>query len=356
MTQFLKAEKNIAETNYSIEVIQDENDFFSEMYSNTGLKQFTIAIFFLGTFLGLLSMSGIIWYERRGNHRYRTVVNQLVSMLAWIVVLYISFVYIPEGVRYLIGPLNETYCEVYIFLKNVLFFGAVLALDCICILRYAFIFKLTNFAVVNDDLIAKFLGQCVVFVSVWLYMVKKMSSRKRLLHYCMCAGKDPMYPYEKSEPKTMPGMYFTIILICISVILHVFVFTKIFLYQRKIEQDKENIEIGRINTSEGDRQKPKEAWSNKQPKRPTNFLSQSILDFTTQLLCIMYLVAVSILQGMMSSIEPSQLNDYNNRWYVYFLQIIGVAVAIHVISCVYYAKNKLVSQAIWRRIKERYQD
>ena len=347
---------NCTEMSSSIEVIQDKKDFFSEMYLNTVLKHFTVATFFMGTFLGLLSMSGIIWYERRGS-RYRTVLNQLFSTLAWIVVWYIFLVYIPEGLRFLIGPLNETYCEVYIFLKNALFFGAFLTLDCISLLRYAFIFKLTNFAVVNDDMIARILNLSVAFVSVWLYMVKRMSFGTRLLHYCICAGKDPNERNEKSGRKSMPGKYnTTIILVCISVIVHIFVFTKIFLYQRKMEQDGENIELGHINTAEGHRQKPKEAWSDNRSKSQPSFLSKSIIDFTTQILSMMYLVIVSVLQGVMSSMEPSQLNHYSNRWYAYFLQIIGIAVAINVISWVYYARNMLVSRAIWRRIKEQWQD
>ena len=106
--------------NTSVATLLPKNDFFGEMYSDSALLKATVATFFIGTVLGLFSMSGLIWYERNGNHRYRTVINQLFSTLSWTVVWYILLVYIPEGTRYIIGPLNETYCDFHNLLKNAL--------------------------------------------------------------------------------------------------------------------------------------------------------------------------------------------------------------------------------------------
>ena len=123
--------------NFSENIIQEnllsENDFFAEMYSESVLLQGTLATFFIGTALSLVSMSGLIWYERYGNHRYRTLINQLFSTLSWIVVLYILLVYIPEGTRYMIGPLNETFCEFHNLFKNALIASFLVTLDCICL-------------------------------------------------------------------------------------------------------------------------------------------------------------------------------------------------------------------------------
>lgn len=118
-----------------------EDDFFKELYSESTLKHFTIAIFFFGSIFGLFLEFGLIWYEKYGNNRYRTVINQLFSFVSWLVVAYIVFVYIPEGIRYLIGPLSETFCDVHNLLKNVLSICLVLTLDLIIIHRYISIFK-----------------------------------------------------------------------------------------------------------------------------------------------------------------------------------------------------------------------
>ena len=81
-----------------------EDDFFKELYSESTLKHITISIFFFGSIFGLILEFGLIWYEKYGNNRYRTVINQLFSFVSWLVVAYIVSVYIPEGIRYLIGP------------------------------------------------------------------------------------------------------------------------------------------------------------------------------------------------------------------------------------------------------------
>ena len=96
------------------------DDFFEEMYSNSGLKQVTIFIFFFGAIFGLFLELGIIWYEKHESHRYRTAINQLFSTISWLVISYIILVFIPDGIRYLTGPFSETFCDCHNFLKNFL--------------------------------------------------------------------------------------------------------------------------------------------------------------------------------------------------------------------------------------------
>ena len=142
------------------------DDYFNGLYDDTLQKRITIGIFFIGAFVGLVSEMGIIWYERHGNHQYRTVINQLFATISWLVVGYILFVYTPDGIRYLIGPLNATFCDVHHFLKNFFWSCTILTLDCIIALRYIFIFKWTKVATVNDDLIASILQLTIVLASL----------------------------------------------------------------------------------------------------------------------------------------------------------------------------------------------
>ena len=73
--------------------VSTETDFFNDLYSDSSLKQATMAIFYTATIFGLILEFGVIWYERGGgNQRYRTAINQLFSTLSWIVVSYILFV------------------------------------------------------------------------------------------------------------------------------------------------------------------------------------------------------------------------------------------------------------------------
>ena len=118
----------------------DDYDYFEELYSNSVLKTITIGFFLTGVVLGLTFELGIIWYEKNGNHRYRTVINQLFATVSWIVIAYIVLIYVPEGIRYVAGPLSSTFCDIHNILKNWICSSLLLTFDCIIVLRYIFIF------------------------------------------------------------------------------------------------------------------------------------------------------------------------------------------------------------------------
>ena len=356
---------NMSDNKTNGETLPSENDFFAEMFSDSVLLQATVATFLIGTVLSLISMSGLIWYERYGNHRYRTVINQLFSTLSWIVVWYLLLVYIPEGTRYMIGPLNETFCELHNLLKNALICSFLVTLDCISLLRHAFIFNWKHFAVVNDDLMARFVNGTISVLGLWMALVKRLSFGSMHIHYFLCAGKNP----NERNGREVMGTNFntTKILTCISVVLHVFVSTKTFLYQRKLEKRTEKIRLGLIHPSQPNSDNHLSEQNNVIEAWPDNSInnrgvgggiisfSKSMIDFTTQILCMMFFVMVSLIQLILLSLEPKDLNEYKNRWYAYFIQIIALPIAIAGISLIYYSRNIVVSKAIWRRIKEQFQ-
>ena len=352
---------NLSDTSIG-KTMRSENDFFADMYSDSVLLKGTLATFFIGTVLSLVSMSGLIWYERFGNHRYRTVINQLFSTLSWIVVWYILLVYIPEGTRYMIGPLNGTFCEFHNLFKNALIACFLVTLDCISLLRHAFIFNWKHFAVVNDDLIARFLNGTIALLGLWVATVKRLSFGKMHIHYFLCAGKNPNEENERNG-RQMTNLKFntTGLVVCISAVLLVFVSTKTFLYQRKLEKQTQKIRLGLIDPSQRNNDKhiiqkgnAREAWPDNTIDNRISF-SKSMIDFTTQILCMMFFIIGSIIQLILVSLEPKELNQYKNRWYAYYIQIISLPIAITGISLLYYSRNIAVSKAIWRRIKEQFQ-
>ena len=330
-----------------------EPDFFKDLYSDSGLKQVTMAIFYIGVLFGWILDFGIIWYERvGGNQRYRTAINQLFSTVSWIVVSFIFFVYIPEGARFLVGPLDPTICDFHVFLKN--FFSAcfILTFDCITLLRYVFIFKLSNFAVINDDLIAKFLQLTILLLSVWIATVKRMSVGRMPLAYSICAGKDPDEVQSTSRPdKVIYKFDTTAYLVAASVIFNIFVFIKIFLYQRKMEQSVQNIELGRIKPSKNGTSMV--AWSNPNARKIISNVPKSMADLTTQILCLLFLMANLTMIVARDRIDKTELNKDENRWMTYYIQIIGFAVANLGICIIYYVKNDTVPKAIWKAIRDR---
>ena len=329
-----------------------ENDFFKELYSDSGLKQATVGIFYTGALFGLILELGIIWYERGGgNQRYRTTINQLFSTLSWIVVSYIIFVYIPEGIRFQAGPQNATFCHLQTFLKNFFPASFVLTLDSIILLRYIFIFKISNFAVINDDFIARFIQITVLLLSIWIAVVNRLSIGRMQLSYFMCSGEDPSQGQVEDPPDTIIRKYEALgLLVVASFIFNVCVFIKIFLYQRKMEQSTQNIELGRMNPFQNE--VPHIAWADPDKRNVKSNVPKSMIDLTTQILVLIFQVTFGAMVLVRYGIEPLDLNKYENRWLTYYLQIIGAAVAILGISIIYYIKNDSLPKAIWRAIKD----
>ena len=333
--------------------ITHENEFFKELYSNTALKQCTVTIFFFGLIFGLLLEFGIIWYEKFGNHPYRTTINQLFSTVSWFVISYIIFVYIPDGVRYLIGPLNETFCDVHFFLKNMISNCILLTLDGIIFLRYIIIFKLFNFAVVNDDLLSQFLQMAIIALGFWMAGVKRISIGKMPIGYYMCSGKDPSLEYGKDASATIGKKYDTFgLLVVISLVTNIFALGRIFFYQRKIEKSTKQIELGSIKRMGDNRNQDGNMALTDQGNYAARHMPKSMADLTTQILCILINLISVVVNGVIASIEPIELNDYRNRWLTYYIQIIGIAIAILGISLQYYIKNRSSITAIWRTLKQ----
>ena len=319
--------------NQSSSFSEFEDDFFKELYSESTLKHITIAIFFFGSIFGLFLEFGLIWYEKYGNNRYRTVINQLFSFVSWLVVAYIVFVYIPEGIRYLIGPLSETFCDVHNLLKNVLSISLVLTLDLIIIHRYISIFKFSHFAVINHDMLVTFFRISILSIALWMALLKRISLGRMPLNYFMCSGKNPFEENENITPNIQKFDTFGIVVV-ISMIVNIFALTRIFLHERKMSTEMQSNDIGRLNNPANANQ----VQSQEARKRASN-IPRSMIDLTTQILFVLLNIVFVVITVVMSQMNPSELNKYTNRWLAYFIQIIGVALGIVGTALHYYVKN-----------------
>ena len=345
----------------------DDYDYFEELYSNSVLKNITICIFVIGVVLGLTFEFGIIWYEKNGNHRYRTVINQLFSTVSWIVVAYILLVFIPEGVRYVSGPLNSISCDIHNFLKNWICSSLLLTFDCIIILRYIFIFRATNFALINDSFASLVLQMSILLIGFWISFVNRMSIGRMSLNYYLCNGKHPGSEHSEFRPKMNNSTHeilqnttnandvaykkldTTSMVGLISFIIHIVLLSKISLYQRKIKRETENIQLGSMHPL------PNSKDSNNIGTGLRVSNAKGMADLFTLSLSFMFLSFYScILTIMHWYLEPAELNSYRYRWIVYWNQILGVSVSIIGIAGSYFLRNSSVTKAIWRNIKNSF--
>ena len=167
----------------------------------------------------------------------------------------------------------------------------------------------------------------------------------------MCSGEDPSQGQVGNSPDIIIRKFETLgLLVVASLMFNVCVFIKIFLYQRKMEQSTQNIELGRMIPSRND--VPHIAWAAPNQRNVKSNVPKSMIDLTTQILVLIFQVTFGAMVLFRYGIEPLDLNKYENRWLTYYLQIIGAAVAILGISIIYYIKNDSLPKTIWKAIKD----
>jgi len=104
----------------------------------------------------------IIWYEKFGSDKKRTLINKLVAMNCWNTIGYLIFVQTVEIVRFMRGPLPLIICGIQNVLKFSIALSIIFNADATLLANYGYIFWLKNPAAFHDDF-------WCLFVSAWIY-------------------------------------------------------------------------------------------------------------------------------------------------------------------------------------------
>ena len=171
----------------------------------------------------------------------------------------------------------------------------------------------------------------------------------------MCTGKDPSLEYGKDISVFKVSKYDTFgLLVVISLVVNVAALGRIFMYQRLVEKTTQKIELGRINTPEDDANQERNSAQVTIGNSMVRNMPKSMADLTTQVLCILINLINVVVNAEIASIakiDPNELNMYGNRWLIYYVQIIGIAIAILGISVQFYFKNRSSIKVICRNFK-----
>ena len=117
-------------------------DYFPFMTETSFLKIFSVTFSCLGILLGPAALFSIIWFERFGSDKKRTLLNLLFSISCWECAIFVFLVQIPETMRFIYGPLPDFVCNSQTLIRYSMILSLLLLLDAIIITRYFFIFKL----------------------------------------------------------------------------------------------------------------------------------------------------------------------------------------------------------------------
>ena len=120
------------------------NDYFSQLFENRSSKIIGVILTWLSICVYIPLLYSIIYYEKFGSDKKRTVLNKLVSSICWCGIYYNLLSQVPEMICYCFGPLPPFICYLHFVIKNIIAIQVILFYDSITILRYLFIFWLKN--------------------------------------------------------------------------------------------------------------------------------------------------------------------------------------------------------------------
>ena len=200
-----------------------ENDFFAALMYPTPTKLIFFFCSFVLIIFGIPGFYCIIWFEKYGNDNKRTLLNMFVSLYCWAVTEFVIFVQIPETIRLSFGPLPAFVCGLHAYFRASIVTVMLLYKNASILTRYIFIFWLKNPAAFDDDFWCLFIFIWVHIFSLLFRGTEHFISANMSITYFICTGKEP---YITGQPK------FSGIIELFTIVLHIFVYTRIYFYKR----------------------------------------------------------------------------------------------------------------------------
>ena len=123
--------------------IESENCFRS-LDQESSIKTFLFIISMISCIIIVPMAYILIWYERFGSDKKRTLINKLVASLCWNKIAYFSTVHILYVVRFYFGPLPPFLCFWMFVIRKTIIINGIFTLNAMALVRYIFIFWLKN--------------------------------------------------------------------------------------------------------------------------------------------------------------------------------------------------------------------
>ena len=352
------------DTTQSFHYLSPNGDYFEKLFSYSAIKVASLVAFFIASISGLILLFGIVYYERHGRFRYRTVTNQLLSTVAWIGIWFILLIYIPDAIRQMAGPLNKSFCNAHVLLKRFLMNCFLLTLDAIILFRYLFIFRMPNFAIVNDEAVTRCVNISIVMLSAWAVNVFDMSPGDLQFVDFICAGLDPTenkHDIKHQDDKPTKTNILGLIVV-VSVVLHVFVNIKIFIYEKNDQsQNAQNIELGTFRNKDVDGEKKDyRTKSNPSENLQNRLFHKGMVDASTLILfCVnsILMAAQLLMRVLLNDLGLSIFNEDKHYWYLLCFKIFGPfgpVLPLLVLSTIiiYYWRNNSLWEFFLRKARD----
>ena len=128
--------------------IESENCFRS-LDQESSIKTFLFIISMISCIIIVPMAYILIWYEKFGSDKKRTLINKLVASLCWNEIAFFSTVQILYVVRFYFGPLPPFLCFWMFVIRKTIIINGIFTLNSMSLVRFIFIFWLKNPAGIN---------------------------------------------------------------------------------------------------------------------------------------------------------------------------------------------------------------
>ena len=305
----------------------ETTDFYPILLENNIYRISCLALGILTFMIGLPFIYSVIWFEKFGSDKKRTVLNLLVSKINYVLIMYMCFIQVPELMRYTHGPLPVFICYWQHISRSICILMILLFADAITTIRFAFIFWLKNPAAFHDDFWCRFIsfwifGFSLILCCTWHYLLRVQSSG-----FYICTGWQV-----SKESLNSPGVA-NGFLIILSVILNILVYLKIYTYKKK--QTALTLPSGCVAKS----------------VVLKDIEEQSLSNFAAILIGIIF-IAISLANSFkLNSVTASNFNIYPNYLYAYFRSFVMPILAL-IILMILFAGKKNYRKTISIELKE----
>ena len=134
---------------------------------------------------------GIIWFERFGSDKLRTLFNKLVSSLCWNSLVFHGLLQNAFTIRTAFGPMPNWLCFLLSWIRKSQTVCSILLVTSMTAVRYLFIFRLKNPGAFNDEFWFAFVSIWVVAFASLFQLIRMLVPGNHLFDLNYCSGDDP---------------------------------------------------------------------------------------------------------------------------------------------------------------------
>jgi len=299
----------------------NSSDFYPALTDNNPIRITCLVTCLVTILLGFPFHLGVLWFERFGSDKKRTILNMLVSEVIWLMVGFVAVIQFPEIFRFTYGPLPESLCFLQLFARNSLVFTITLLLNAISIWRFVFIFCLKNPAAFRDNFWFLYSSLVIHLFSILYWGTCHFVAAYQPVVFYICTGQNS----EEAIKHPFKG-YGTIEVF--SFVVNTFIYIKIYFHKQKISPEPHTYGFSMkvLSMSEMDK--------------------ANLVNYFFVFSCLSFLSTTFMTVAKVNSIPAKDFNMYPNYLWSYYRSLVVPTLSSIFVIIWFYSKKNL-RQKVW---------